>query len=135
LPLLDASFDCVAAAWMLYHVADLDGALGEAARVLRPKGRFVAVTNSRTHLRELAAALGVERPEYGFSAENGAEALARHFDRVERLSIEGSIAFPSRDAAQAYVDSSILWRGRSLPPFDGSFRVRRASAVFVATKT
>jgi ubiquinone/menaquinone biosynthesis C-methylase UbiE len=35
-PFPDASFDCVVAAWMLYHVPDVSRALGEFARVLRP---------------------------------------------------------------------------------------------------
>ena len=46
LPFEDETFDCVVAAWMLYHVADLDRGLAEIARVLRPTGRLVAVTNS-----------------------------------------------------------------------------------------
>ena len=35
LPFADGSFDCVVAAWMLYHAADLDLALREVRRVLR----------------------------------------------------------------------------------------------------
>ena len=46
----DAGFDAVVAAWMLYHVPDLDRALGECARVLRPGGTFLAVTNSADDL-------------------------------------------------------------------------------------
>ena len=36
LPFADASFDTVVAAWMLYHVPDLDRGLAEIARVLCP---------------------------------------------------------------------------------------------------
>ena len=45
LPFDDGSFDCAVAAWMLFHVPDLDRGLAELARVLRPGGRLVAVTN------------------------------------------------------------------------------------------
>jgi len=49
----DGSFDCAIAAWMLYHVQDVDLAVAELARVLKPGGRLVAVTNGAGHLREL----------------------------------------------------------------------------------
>jgi SAM-dependent methyltransferase len=44
LPFEDASFDCVGAGWVLYHVPELDQAVRELARVLRPGGRLVAGT-------------------------------------------------------------------------------------------
>src|SRR5262249_18051999 len=52
LPFADAAFDCGLAAWMLYHVPDLDQGLSELTRVLRPGGRLVAVTNTERNLRE-----------------------------------------------------------------------------------
>jgi SAM-dependent methyltransferase len=55
LPFADGSFDCAVAAWMLYHVPDVDRALGELARILRPGGSLVAVTNYLDHLSELRA--------------------------------------------------------------------------------
>ena len=134
LPFEDGSFDCAVAAWMLYHVARLEQALAELTRVLRPGGRLVAVTNADDHLAELADLLQVPRPEYPFSAENGAALLERHFRDVERRTVTGWLEFPSREEAQEYVDASIVWRGRQLPPGEGPLRVRRASAVFVATK-
>ena len=44
LPFADASFDVVIANMMLYHVPDIDRALGEIRRVLKPEGRFFAAT-------------------------------------------------------------------------------------------
>ena len=41
----DASADAAVACLVLEHVADLDAALGEVARVLRPGGRFLLVLN------------------------------------------------------------------------------------------
>ena len=58
LPFEDGEFDCALAAWMLYHVADIEGALVELARVLRPDGHLVAVTNGRDHLRDSRSCSG-----------------------------------------------------------------------------
>jgi SAM-dependent methyltransferase len=134
LPLPDGKFDCAVAAWMLYHVKDVDRALTELARVLRDGGRLVAVTNSRAHLGELADLLGVERAPYTFAAENGEELLRRHFARVERRDAFGWVVFPSRREAQEHVDNMIIWGGLELPQFEGPLRVRKAPTVFIADK-
>jgi SAM-dependent methyltransferase len=135
LPFADGEFDAALAAWMLYHVYEVDLALGELARVLRPGGRLVAVTLAPEHLRELEALLGVQRPPLSFDGSNGERLLSRHFRRVARRDAYGWIAFPDRDEAQAYVDSTIAFGGRTLPPFEGPLRARRALVVFVADRT
>ena len=61
LPFGDESFDVVAALWMLYHVPDVDRALAEIRRVLRPGGLFVAVTNGDGHLADLRREAGGAR--------------------------------------------------------------------------
>lgn len=134
LPFGDGEFDCAVAAWMLFHVPDIDRALSELARVLRPGGRLVAVTNGPDHLHELRDLLRVPPFDFNFHGENGAELLGAYFPRVERRDGTGWIAFPDRDSAQGYVDSSISWQGRELPRFDGGLRVRRSPYVFVADK-
>jgi SAM-dependent methyltransferase len=135
LPFEDESFDCAVAAWMLYHVADIALALGELARVLRPTGRLVAVTNGRDHLRELKDLLGQERASSSFDAEDADELLSHHFSRVETRDAAGWLVFPSRAQAQEYVDSSMIFGGGELPHFDGPLRVRRLPVVLVAQKT
>ncbi len=129
----DGSFDCAVAAWVLFHPADLDRALAELARVLRPGGRLVAATNGPDHVRELYDLVGREPPVTTFNAENGAEALRRHFSGVDRVDIRGWLIFPDAAAAQAYVDSMVVLSG-TVPDVDGPIRARRTPCVFVAEK-
>ena len=135
LPFGDVEFDCAVAAWVLFHVADVDRAVAELARVLRPGGRLVAVTNGAEHVAELYELLGAPREPTSFSAENGIELLSRHFSRVERVDSTGWLDFPDRNAAQEYVSASrTLARWGDLPQLAGGIRVRRAPYVFVARK-
>ena len=134
LPFEDGEFDCAVAAWMLYHVPDLDRALAGLSRALRPGGRLVAVTNGLDHMRELFELAGCPPTDLSFTAENGVGLLRRHFARVERRDATGWVVFPDRAAAQAYLDASIRALGRTLPAFEGELRVRRAPYVFVADK-
>lgn len=131
----DEEFDCVVAAWMLYHVADLDAALGEIARVVAHGGRFVAVTNGRDHCAELYELIGRSGMPSRFRAEEAAGELALHFSRVERRDAHGWLVFADSGAAQAYVDSLVLLEGARIPPVDGPIRVRRLPSIFVAEKT
>lgn len=129
----DDSFDCAIAAWMLYHVPDLDRAIRELARVLRPSGRLVAATNGRHQLRELFDLVGQTPPGSSFTRENGAETLSRHFSRVERRDVEGWLVFDDATAVQSYVDSMITLSG-TVPPVEGPIRARRTPCVFVADR-
>jgi SAM-dependent methyltransferase len=131
LPFADGSFDCAIAAWMLYHVPDVARGIAELARVLRPGGRLVAVTNAADHWQGLRELVTDRRGEFCFTAENGEELLRRSFSRVERRDGTGWIVFPDREAAQAFVEATMTLEGE-LPPFDGPLRVRRSPFVFVA---
>jgi SAM-dependent methyltransferase len=137
LPFGDGSFDLVVAAWMLYHVPDLDRGLSEIARVLRPDGTFVAATNSRFHLHELRELVGSGPSTLKFSREDGEEHLRPFFAVVDRIDVDGVLELTDRAAVEDYVSASI-----SMSPFianlpeemDLPFVARRGSSVFVATK-
>ncbi len=101
LPFPDGSFDTVVAAWMLYHVLDLDRGLAEIARVLRPGGALIAVTNSLRHLEELWQLLGYE-PSFDFNGENGEEHLGRRFAQVARHDMEVEVTVREREPLVAY---------------------------------
>jgi SAM-dependent methyltransferase len=129
----DGSFDCAVAAWVLFHAADLDRALSELARVLRPGGRLVAATNGPDQVRELYELVGQEPPATTFNAANGGESLRRHFARVDRTDLHGWFVFPDAAAAQAYIDSMVVLSG-TVPDVQGPIRARRTPCVFVADK-
>lgn len=138
LPFDDGEFDCVAANWMLYHVPDLERALAEFARVLRPGGRLVAATNSLDHLAELWRLVGRDRwmePER-FFAETGEPALRSHFARIERRDIQGQVVFDDRAAVQRYVGASVAHKDRvdEVPDLTEPLVARTLNAVFVGDK-
>lgn len=132
----DASFDLVVAAWVLFHPEDLDRALSEIARVLRPSGRLIAATNSELHLIELWELLGIERIRYSFGAENGERSLREHFASVTTHVVEGAVSFADTAVARNYVASSILYGHLAdrVPEVTEPLRARRMNAVFVARK-
>lgn len=133
LPFADGSFDLVAAMWMLYHVPDLDAALAEVRRVLRPGGRFLAVTNGDEHVADLRREAGGGPVVTQFSSQNGEAALLRHFGRVSREDLRPRAVFPDHAAAMAYLASShedVAW---DLPAFDGPREYLGQGTVFVAS--
>jgi ubiquinone/menaquinone biosynthesis C-methylase UbiE len=135
LPFDDGEFDVVVAAWMLYHVPDLDLAFAEIARVLRPGGRLVAATNSQFHLLELRRLAGTGPSTLKFSRESGEAQLSQAFAAVERQDIDGTLEFAGRSDVLEYVQASI-----SMSPFsenlpaeiDMPFIARRANSIFIA---
>jgi SAM-dependent methyltransferase len=107
LPFEDGSFDTVVAAWMLYHVPDLDLGLAEIARVLRPGGALIAVTNSLLHLSEFRELIGYpDVLRETFNRENGEELLGKHFAEVERLDLELEVTVRDRQALVDYQQST-----------------------------
>jgi SAM-dependent methyltransferase len=135
LPFRDGIFDCAVAAWMLYHAQDLDLALQELRRVLRPEGRLVAATSSERNLAELWELVGeVGAPADGFSAENAEFALLRQFTIVQRRDVRGTVTFHDRETARRHM-AAVPTRSHladRLPFFDEPLTATRHVVVFVA---
>jgi SAM-dependent methyltransferase len=118
LPLADNSADVILANFMLYHVPDIERAVADFARVLRPGGRLLAATNSDHTMSEIPALGAVAAHRLGlpdlpmlpqtrltFNLENGLSPLARYFRQVTRHDLPGTLVFPSAEPVIAYLTS------------------------------
>ena len=92
IPQPDAWFHRVTANHVLFYLRDLDQALAEVRRVLRPGGRFICSTYGEAHMREISelAAGFDERISLSevplsdvFGLENGERILRKQFSQVE----------------------------------------------------
>ncbi len=134
LPFGDGSFDCVVAAWMLFHLPDIDRGLAELSRVLAPGGRLVAVTNGERHMEELRVLVGKAAWDRVFTRENGAEILGRHFETVERRDVDGWVTIEDDALVRGFAGSLDADEPPEIAPYELPLRSRRASCVFVATE-
>ncbi len=134
LPFPDSTFDAVVANAMLYHLPDLDAGIGELARVLAPGGALVATTFGRDHVIEAWELVGGPQMDLTFSADNGAERLARHFERVEARRERATLTFPDAGELRAYIAATITRSHLAdrVPGFDGPLVAHSDVAVFVA---
>ncbi len=117
LPFDAERFDWVGCHFMLYHVPDIQRALSQAWRVLRPGGLLACATNGAHAYRELGEigqevreALGLgpaalESVSHRFSLENGAGFFPEPPERIVR---PGGFLFPNAEAAVRYLDSGPL---------------------------
>ncbi|MHB8626104.1 MAG: class I SAM-dependent methyltransferase [Aggregatilineales bacterium] len=135
LPFADETFDAALANHMLYHVPDVDAAVAELRRVLKPDGVLIAATNSEYNMAEFdqliaraCVTLRVSRAEIektsqamhesmgGFKLENGGSLLARHFFAVERCDLPAALVFQTPQPVLDYVNSMRALREPYLPP-------------------
>jgi SAM-dependent methyltransferase len=135
LPFADGEFDVAVAAWMLYHVPDLERGLAELARVLKPGGRLVAVTNAADHLQELwdLARRETAVRRFRFRSDNGDAVLRRHFARVARREAFGWLTLDDAAVRRFAGSWGALAPLVRMPPLAQPLRVRRHSTVFVAS--
>jgi ubiquinone/menaquinone biosynthesis C-methylase UbiE len=92
IPYENDTFDLVIANAMLYHVPQLNKALNEVERVLKPGGKFYASTFGENGLSDFISeslkTIGIKtekKSNYTFTLQNGFDRLDKHFDQVKRL--------------------------------------------------
>lgn len=127
LPVRDNSVDVILANHMLYHVPDIDRALAQYSRVLKPGGRLLAATNSNETMRELEelhqhVMMNLDgrvtqrwRPHLSFSLEDGDTWLRRHFVHVRQRLLSSAFVFPSAQPVIDYIASSLQPHDQRLP--------------------
>lgn len=130
LPFPDRAFDVVLANHMLYHVPNLDQALAEMHRILKPSGLLVTATNSRYNMPEFDqlmwrayGLLGVsgqnvepmKSASSGYQLEDAPGKLHRHFRAVVRYDLPGELIFPTAQPAVDYINSMRALRESQLP--------------------
>jgi ubiquinone/menaquinone biosynthesis C-methylase UbiE len=131
LPYKDDSFDVIMANHMLYHIPDIDAAIKEIRRVLKPNGTVLIATNSIHTMPELQVLMrraivlltryGATQvrppalPSDNFALENGTRILAQHFFAVVRHDIPGQLVFTEIEPAITYLESMRELRQDHLP--------------------
>ena len=131
LPFADNTFDVVMANHMLYHVPNIEHAIVEIRRVLRPEGTLIAATNSINTMPQfyelykraimVLTAPGTQATvplpvSHMFSLESGTRQLSRHFFAVARFDLPGAFVFDELDPVMAYLESARSLHEPQLPP-------------------
>ncbi|OSA93429.1 UNVERIFIED_ORG: methyltransferase type 11 [Clostridium botulinum] len=116
IPYDDESFDGVIAAHMLYFVTDIEKALSEIKRILKPDGIVYITTNSCDSMIELNnltekfdSNLDISNNGLStrFDLENGKEILKKYFNKIELEILEGKIIVDKAGPVVSYKASTI----------------------------
>jgi SAM-dependent methyltransferase len=134
LPFDDGAFDLAVANFMLYHVPDVERALGELARVAPA---LVAATNAYDQLREMWDVVGRDLGGRRrlFMRESGEQLLRGHYDDVRTIDLPATIEM-SADDMRRYIAHSVADRqlASRVPDFEGTRAVTASTTVFIATR-
>lgn len=111
LPFRDGAFAEVAHLWCLYHLDEPRVAIAEAARVLRPGGRYFASTSARDNDPELA---WDGYPPSSFDAEEAVAIVSGVLDDVEVQRWDARFfPLPTRDEVRAYCRHNFIPAARA----------------------
>lgn len=153
LPLRDHTADLTLAPHMLYHVADLQGAVAELRRITRPGGTVLVVLNGHDHLRELDDLVTAVLQDAGRQAaprahprlEDGQALLASQFASVTRHDFISELSISAPEPVEKYVRSTIGVQNQPdpdaiaaavasrFPARDGIMHVRAHTGCLVCT--
>ncbi len=150
LPYASGQFDVVMANHMIYHLADVDQALTEIRRVMKPDGVLIVATNSQQSMPELHVLMRraivvltrtgsshVQPPLPSsdlFALESGCRKLSKYFYGVVRYDLPGSLIFQESEPLLAYIESMRPDREPQLPadvPWDAMMSIMRQQINYV----
>lgn len=108
----DNSFDAVIANHMLHHVPDIEKAISEIRRVLKPGGHFYASTTGIKNMYELQQLVNSYDPNIkypvaadaiAFNLEGGRAELSKYFEHIETRRYEDSLIITEAKPLVEYV--------------------------------
>ena len=113
IPYRNQDFDVVIGCHMLYHIPNIDKALVEISRVVKPNGRFITTTVSKNHIKELKdflAKFGLYSDEKlklfsEFRNETGNDILKPFFEEIMFKEYKNNVKLTSVAPLLNYIDS------------------------------
>ncbi|WP_054026917.1 MerR family transcriptional regulator [Bacillus sp. FJAT-28004] len=113
-PFHDNEFDIVIANHMLYHVLDINRAISEMRRILKPGGHVYASTMSKSHLQEIEQLTQAFDPNIQvldpvmerFQLDNGREMLQNSFTEIKQIRFEDYMLIDDEQPLLQYITST-----------------------------
>ncbi|MEC0094058.1 MerR family transcriptional regulator [Paenibacillus macquariensis] len=114
IPFHENEFDIVIANHMLYHVLNINQAVSEMHRVLKPGGCLYASTMSKSHLKEIEQLTQAFDPQIQvldpvmerFELDNGKETLQASFTEIEQIRFEDYMMIDDEQPLIHYITST-----------------------------
>lgn len=114
IPYHDNEFDIVIANHMLYHVLDIDRAVSEMHRILKPGGCLYTSTMSKSHLQEIEQLTQAFDPHIQvldpvmerYHLDNGREMLQDYFTEIEQARFEDYMKINDEQPLIQYITST-----------------------------
>lgn len=155
IPHEDGTFDLAMANHVLFYCEDIDLALSEIARVLKPNGLFLCSTYGPTHMSEInqlvqqfddRVVLSAEKLYERFGSDNGTDILKRHFKSIRYHAYEDSLNVTAAEHLIEYILSChgnqsqyLLDRYKDFRSFverktKNGFHITKDAGVFICQK-
>lgn len=124
IPYPENTFDLVVANHVLFYCDDLQTALTEIRRILKPEGRLVCSTYGNDHMKEVSElvqefdehiVLAADKLYEKFGRENGAEILNSYFSDIEWRTYEDCLIVPEPEPLISYILSCHGNQGQYIP--------------------
>lgn len=124
IPYPENTFDLVVANHVLFYCDNLQTALAEIRRILKPEGRLVCSTYGHDHMKEVSElvqefdehiVLAADKLYEKFGRENGAEILGSYFSDIEWRTYEDYLIVPEPEPLISYILSCHGNQGQYIP--------------------